>query len=74
MTQSVFRDLCQLKKELKETRASCCVFAALFFVVFVWRAILAWVVAFAVTAIWPTVPIWPVFGLFFAISFFLPQS
>lgn len=73
MTQSVFRDALATKQELKELHGVCCVFAALVFLVFGIRAGLAAVFAWGICSIWGSLPFWPVAGLFFVVSFLIPQ-
>jgi hypothetical protein len=73
MTQSVFRDALATKQELKELHGVCCVFAALVFLVLGIRGGLAALFALALCSIWSSLPFWPVAGLFFAVSFLIPQ-
>jgi len=73
MTQSFFRDTLEPKRKKNKT-LSLLKFVALYtFLTFVWRGVLAWVTAFALTILVPSLPIWPLFGLIYAVSFFLPN-
>jgi hypothetical protein len=74
MTQSVFKDLFQLKKELRETHSFLCFFVVLLLLVFVWRFLVAFAIGVAATAIWPTIPFWPVVGLVVSLTFLIPAQ
>jgi hypothetical protein len=74
MTQSVFRDLYETRKELKDMHSLACFVAVLVFLVFAWRLGLSLFAAFAIHAIWPSTPFWPIAGLVLALTFLIPQQ